>query len=86
MNMGVRPMMGKLTDANILEPMLDGETIQPPAGNPPLRTKNKEFILDFIYAVHQLKGSNSVNRTRLLRLKEKAVGTIIFLQEEYHLN
>jgi hypothetical protein len=47
---------------------------------------NKEFILDFIYAVHQLKGSDAVNAARLQKVKEKATGIIRFLQTEYHVN
>ncbi|MCY7310024.1 MAG: hypothetical protein LH619_04530, partial [Chitinophagaceae bacterium] len=81
----IRPMMGKLMDPNILETMIDGDVIRPPSGNPPLRTVNKEFILDFIYAVHQLKGSNDLNQVRLQRLKERAIGIILFLKNEYHL-
>src|SRR5574338_206246 len=41
----IRPMMGRLMDPNVLETMIDGEDINPPAGNPPLRTVNREFIL-----------------------------------------
>lgn len=81
----IRPMMGRLMDPNVLETMIDGEEIHPPAGNPPLRTINKEFLLDFIYAVHQLKGSDAVNSARLKNVKEKATGIIQFLQKEYHL-
>ena len=81
----IRPMMGKLMDPNILETMVYGDVIQPPSENPPLRTVNKEFILDFIYAVHQLKGSDALNKIRLQRLKERANGIIVFLRKEYHL-
>ena len=81
----IRPMMGRLMDANILETMVDGDIIRPPSGNPSLRTANKEFILDFIYAVHQLKGSDGLNAVRLQRLKERATGIILFLKNEYHL-
>jgi len=81
----IRPLMGRLMNANILQTMIDGEIIRPPAGNPPLRTVNNDFILDFIYAVHQLNGSDAVNRSRLQALKERATGIIIFLKKEYHL-
>ena len=81
----IRPMMGRLMNANILETMIDGEALRPPAGNPHLRNLDKEFILDFIYAVHQLQGSDSVNKTRLEKLKEQATGIIRFLQNEYGL-
>ena len=47
----------------------------------PLRTTDKEFILDFIYAVHQLKGSDALNAVRLQRLKERAIGIILFFKE-----
>jgi hypothetical protein len=81
----IRPMMGKLLDANVLETMVYGDVVQPPSGNPPLRTVDKDFILDFIYAVHQLKGSDALNAVRLQRLKERAIGIILFLKKEYHL-
>jgi hypothetical protein len=81
----IRPMMGKLMDANVLETMVYGDVIQPPPGNPALRTVNKEFILDFIYAIHQLKGSDALNAVRLQQLKERAIGIILFLKKEYHL-
>ena len=81
----IRPMMGKLMDANVLETMVYGDVIRPPSGNPALRTINKEFILDFIYAIHQLKGSDALNAVRLQQLKERAIGIILFLKKEYHL-
>jgi len=81
----IQTRTGKLLDPNILETMIDGEKISPPAGNPALRTKTKEFILDFIYAVHQLKGSETLNLVRLNRLKERADGIILFLKKEYNL-
>jgi hypothetical protein len=81
----IRLMTGKLLDPNILETMVDGDKIFPPAGNPLLRTKTKEFLLDFIYAVHQLKGSDMLNTVRLYRLKERAVGIIHFLKKEYNI-
>ena len=81
----IRPMMGKLMDPNVLETMVYGDVIRPPSGNPALRTVNKEFILDFIYAIHQLKGSDALNKVRLQQLKERAIGIILFLKKEYHL-
>jgi len=80
----IRTLTGKLLDPNILETMVEGEIISPPAGNPALRTTTKEFILDFIYGVHQLKGSDRLNVVRLKRLKERATGIILFLKKEYH--
>ena len=81
----IRPMMGRLMDANILETMIDKDAIIPPLGNPALRTINREFILDFIYAIHQLKSSDALNITRLQRLKVKATVTIQFLQGAYRI-
>ena len=81
----IRPMMGKLLNANVLETMVYGDVIRPPSGNPALRTIDKEFILDFIYAIHQLKGSDALNAVRLQQLKERAIGIILFLKKEYHL-
>ncbi len=81
----IQTLTGKLLDPNILETMVDGEIISPPAGNPALRTTTKEFILDFIYGVHQLKGSDRMNVVRLKRLKERADGIILFLKKEYNI-
>jgi hypothetical protein len=81
----VRPMMGRLMDANILETMIDGDVIRTPSGNPALRTTSREFILDFIYAVHQLKTSDAVNAARLEKLKEKATIIMQFLQQAYRI-
>lgn len=81
----IRILTGKLLDPNILETMVDGEKISPPDGNPALRTRTKEFILDFIYAVHQLKGSDKMSAVRLNRLKERAYGIILFLKTEYNI-
>ena len=82
----VRPIIGKLLDPNILETMIHEGTIQPPIGNPKLRTINKEFILDFIYIVHQLKGTDVLNKSRLLELNNKADRIIKFLTKEYNLD
>ena len=65
----IRRLMGKLMNPNVLETMVEGGHINPPIGNPPLRTVNNEFILDFIYAVHQLKSSDALNASRLITLK-----------------
>lgn len=81
----IRPMMGRLMNANVLETMIEGEDIHPPVGNPSLRTVNKEFLLDFIYAIHQLKGSDEVASSQLQKLKEKAARIIQFLEQEYHM-
>src|SRR5688572_6469538 len=43
----IRPLMGRLMNPNIMETMIDGDVIRPPLGNPALRTKTKEFLLDF---------------------------------------
>lgn len=79
----IRPMMGRLMDPNVLETMIEGEAIHAPAGNPPLRTVDRQFLLDFIYALHQLKTSDAVNVARLQTLKERATGIMRFLQDEY---
>ena len=81
----VSPLMGKLLNANVLETMIVGQAIQRPPGNPPLRSVDKELILDFLYDVHQLKTSDVFLITTLQRLKERATTTIQFLKKEYHL-
>jgi hypothetical protein len=82
----VRQMTGKLLDPTILETMVHDASIQPPSGNPRLRTTNRDFILDFIYMVHQLKGSDILNTSRLKELDKKANRIIIFLEKEYNLD
>jgi hypothetical protein len=82
----VRQLIGKLLDPTILETMVHDASIQPPSGNPRLRTTNRDFILDFIYMVHQLKGSDILNTSRLQELDKKANRIIIFLEKEYNLD
>jgi hypothetical protein len=81
----VRPLIGKLLDPNVLESMIKEDAIVAPIGNPRLRNSNKEFILDFIYLVHQLKGSDILNSRRLKQLQLKATKIILFLKKEYQL-
>jgi len=81
----VSPLMGKLLNANVLETMIFGEEIRKPAGNPPLRSVDKDFLLDFIYDVHQLKSSDVFIIAYLKTLKENFAKTIEFLKREYHL-
>ena len=81
----IRPMMGRLLNANILETMIDGDIIHPPSGNPALRTSTNEFVLDFIYAVHQLKTSDVLKAARLQKLKERATIIMQFLQHAYRI-
>ena len=81
----IRTISGKILHPLVLETMVDGENIIPPTGNPPLRSANKELMLDFIYDIHQLKGSDALNMVRMGRLKERATGIILFLKKEYHL-
>ena len=81
----IRPMMGRLMNVNVLQTMIEGENINPPLGNPSLRTIDREFLLDFMYAVHQLKGSDEVTSSRLKILRELAISTMQFLEKAYHL-
>ena len=81
----IQTLMGKLLDPLVLETMVVGGNINPPSGNPPLRSVNKELLLDFIYDIHQLKGSDALNAARLERLRERAIGIIFFLKKAYHL-
>ena len=81
----IQSLIGKLLDPLVLETMVEGENIIRPTGKPLLRTVNKEFLLDFIYDIHQLKGSDALNSVRLHRLKQRATGIISFLKTVYHL-
>jgi len=81
----IQSLTGKILDPLVLETMVEGENIIRPDGNPLLRTVNKELLLDFIYVIHQLKGSDALNAVRLQRLKERATGIIYFLKKVYHL-
>jgi len=81
----IQSMMGKILNPIVLETMIHGEAIDYPEGNPPLRSTGKDLVSDFIYGIHQLKTSDIVNSVRLSGLQDKAVGIILFLQREYHL-
>ncbi|HUS01130.1 MAG TPA: hypothetical protein VMY77_05355 [Chitinophagaceae bacterium] len=81
----IRSLIGKVLNPIILETMIDGENINPPEGNPHLRSTDKDLILDLIYAIHQMKGSDALNTARLRRLRQRATGMIKFLKQEYHL-
>ena len=79
------PLLAKLYDANILETMIHGMDINRPVGNPPLRTTDKNLILDLTYYLHQYKTTSIVIITRLKSILQAATETIQFLQKEYHL-
>jgi hypothetical protein len=82
----VSPLMGKLLNPIVLETMIAGQAVHPPTGNPPLRSVDKELILDFIYDVHQLKTSDTYLIVSLIALKSRATSLLQFLNKEYHLN
>ena len=77
------PLLAKLYDANILETMIKGMEINRPAGNPLLRTLDKDLLLDVTYYLHQYKTTSIVVITRLNSLLTSATETIQFLQNEY---
>lgn len=79
------PLFAKLYDANILETMIQNMEIFRPAGNPLLRTTDKNLILELSYYLHQYKTTSVVIITRLQSIKHTATETIQFLQKEYHL-
>ena len=79
------PLLAQLYDANILETMIHGMDINRPAGNPALRTTNKEFLLTLTYYLHQYKTTSIVIITRLGTLMKSATETMQFLQKEYHM-
>ncbi|MBD0333299.1 MAG: hypothetical protein ICV66_11645 [Chitinophagaceae bacterium] len=81
-----RSILGKVLNPIVLETMIEGEKINPPAGNPPLRSTDRDLMLDFIYAIHQMKGSDVINAARLQRLKQQATRIIEFLKQEYNLH
>jgi hypothetical protein len=79
------PLLAKLYDGNILETMIRGMEINRPAGNPALRTTDKNLLLDLIYYLHQYKTTSVVIIARLRSLMQSAIETNQFLQNEYHL-
>ena len=83
---GIYPMLAKLFDGRVLETMINGMEINRPAGNPALRTTDKNLIQDLTYFLHQYKTTSIVVITRLHSLKVKAIETMQFLQKEYHLD
>ncbi len=81
----IYPLLAKLFDGNVLETMIHGMEITRPAGNPVLRSTDKNLILDLTYFLHQYKTTSIVINARLQTLKQSATQTIQFLQKEYHL-
>src|SRR4030095_1711800 len=81
----IYPLLAKLFDGNVLETMISGMEINRPTDNPPLRSTDKDLILDLTYFLHQYKTSSIVIITRLQSLKKAATETIQFLQREYDL-
>jgi hypothetical protein len=81
----IYPLLAKLFDGNVLETMIRGMEINRPPGNPVLRSTDKNLILDLTYFLHQYKSSSTVIITRLKTLKQAAIETMQFLQEEYRL-
>jgi hypothetical protein len=79
------PLLAKLFDGNVLETMIQGMEIIRPTGNPPLRSTDKNLILDLTYFLHQYKTSSIVIIARMQTLKQSATETMQFLQKEYHL-
>lgn len=79
------PLLARLYDANILEAMIHGMEISRPAGNPVLRTTDKNLILDLTYYLHQYKTTSIVIIARLRSLLLAATETIQFLKKEYNL-
>jgi hypothetical protein len=82
----ISSLLGKLLDGNILETMVKGRIIIPPAGNPQLRTIDRDIILDIIYQIHQMKGSLNLIVSRQLELQQTASYTIELLKKEYDIN
>jgi hypothetical protein len=68
-----------------LETMINGMEINRPPGNPALRTTDKDLIGDITYFLHQYKTSSIVIITRLQTVRDVAIKTMQFLQQEYHL-
>jgi hypothetical protein len=82
----IYPLLAKLFDGQVLETMIHGMEIIRPAGNPPLRTTDKNIISDLTYFLHQYKSTSVVVIVRLQTVKKKAIETLQFLQREYHLS
>lgn len=82
--LSVSPLMGKLLDPNVLESMIDGQTIKAPSGNPSLRSTERDLLLDFLYNVHQLKTSDIYMIQVLQSMKTLGTNIILFLQKVYH--
>lgn len=81
----IYPLLAKLYDGNVLETMISGNDINRPAGNPRLRTTDKNLIMDLTYFVHQYKSTSVVIIARMQTLKQSASETINILKNEYHL-
>ncbi|HUS01692.1 MAG TPA: hypothetical protein VMY77_08195 [Chitinophagaceae bacterium] len=81
----VSSLLKKLLDGNVLETMIKGRDIILPEGNPPLRTTNRDIILDLTYDIHQMKTSLILNILRMREMLQIASNTLEMLQKEYHL-
>lgn len=63
----------------------DIEFARPP-GNPPLRSKDKLNIKNFISDIHYLKTVNKALIGNFKRLKDQAQSSLSFITKKYHLN
>jgi hypothetical protein len=80
------PLLYRIFDPFVFEKMVTIDGIDRPAGNPPLRSYDKNLHYDLAYYVHQLKGTNFMLEVRLKLLYQQAVNIIIFLKKEYRLS
>jgi hypothetical protein len=78
-------LLNKLFDPDVFDQMnvYDIEFTWP-AGNPKLRTKDKEAIHNFISELHYLKTVNIGQIGWFRKQKQRAIETVEFLKKEYH--
>lgn len=79
------PLLYRIFDPFVFDRMVTIDGINRPAGNPPLRSYDKNLHYDLAYYVHQLKGTNFMIEAKLKLLYQQAVNIITFLKKEYRL-
>jgi hypothetical protein len=80
------PILSRMFSSFVLNEMITSDSINRPAGNPPLRSYDPAIQQDLAYYINQLKGSNFQIKSKLALLNDKAKNMIAFLKKEYHLD
>ena len=80
------PILSRMFSSFVLNEMITSDSINRPAGNPPLRSYDPSIQQDLAYYINQIKGSNFQIKSKLALLNDKAKNIIAFLKKGYHLD